>query len=317
MGWMLQLGEDGYSGTYVLPPNAEVQATTSICEVDVYRESYNALFVSLLTLFLISGLRNVHVYHLATDAYVCAALIRQGLMPCAPYSPTAAITMRALELFRLTHLRCPHVSIHSFVKTLCDMHCVPFKPYLLRQFTIAFDLYISIRTAVDRSVQASLGRDGVDYRIKHLCPPCTYNLEDEANLKFSMLYTTDGNDSMKRIPRREPEPEPTAEEEPSTTEGITQPVLGASSEVKDSRTAGRGVYLTREQVDEWSKEVLMEEVPGFDYDDDNPCAERWRNMKTELTAKMWGIFEETGLFLALCRHGFVLVLVDMVRSGEL
>jgi hypothetical protein len=61
----------------------------------------------------------------------------------------------------------------------------------------------------------------------------------------------------------------------------------------------------------------MEELPGFDYDDDNPCAERWRNMKMQLTAKMWGILEETGLFLALCRHGFVLLLVDMVRSGEL
>jgi len=300
MGWMLQLGEDGYSGEYVLPPNAEVQATTNICEIDVYRESYNSLFVFLLTLFLISGLRNVQVHHLSTDAYICAALIRQGLMPCAPYSPTAAITIRALELFRLTHLRCPHVSVHSFVKTLCDMHCVPFKPYLLRQFTIAFDLYLSIRTAVDLLVQASLGRDGIDYRIKHLCPPCTYILEGEQKLKFSVLYTTDGNDSMKRIPRREPVPEPTAEEALATTEGIAQPILGASSEVKDCRTAGRGIYLTREQVDEWAKEVLMEEVPGFDYDDDNPCAERWRNMKTEMTAKMWGMFEETGLFLALC-----------------
>jgi len=80
---------------------------------------------------------------------------------------------------------------------------------------------------------------------------------------------------------------------------------------------GRGVYLTREQVDEWANEVLMEQVPGYDPDDDNPCAECWQNMKTELTAKMWGIFEETGLFLALCRHGFILILVDMVRSGEL
>jgi len=63
-------------------------------------------------------------------------------------------------------------------------------------------------------------------------------------------------------------------------------ILGASSEVKDCRTAGRGIYLMREQVDEWAKEVLMEEVPGFDYDDDNLCAERWQNMKTEMTAKM-------------------------------
>lgn len=40
-------------------------------------------------------------------------------------------------------------------------------------------------------------------------------------------------------------------------------------------------------------------------------------MKDELTSRMWAIFEETGIFLALCRHGFSLVIADMVRSGEL
>ncbi|KAF8814644.1 hypothetical protein BYT27DRAFT_7081252 [Phlegmacium glaucopus] len=36
-----------------------------------------------------------------------------------------------------------------------------------------------------------------------------------------------------------------------------------------------------------------------------------------LTAQMWGIFYETGIFLALCQHGFVLVVADMIQSGEL
>ena len=40
-------------------------------------------------------------------------------------------------------------------------------------------------------------------------------------------------------------------------------------------------------------------------------------MRNETSAKMWGIFEETGIFLALCRHGFAMVVADMVRSGEL
>ena len=50
--------------------------------------------------------------------------------------------------------------------------------------------------------------------------------------------------------------------------------------------------------------------------DYNPCAARWRNMNEELTSQMWGIFDEMGVFMAFCRHGFVLVIVDMVRSGE-
>ena len=44
MEWMHQLGEGGYSGEHVLPLNAEVVSTSSIYEVDVYRES-NILFL--------------------------------------------------------------------------------------------------------------------------------------------------------------------------------------------------------------------------------------------------------------------------------
>ena len=40
-------------------------------------------------------------------------------------------------------------------------------------------------------------------------------------------------------------------------------------------------------------------------------------MVDALTSRMWGIFDETGVFLSLCRHGFVLLVADMVRSGEL
>ena len=40
-------------------------------------------------------------------------------------------------------------------------------------------------------------------------------------------------------------------------------------------------------------------------------------MINDVTACMWGIFDETGIFLALCWHGFVLVVVDMIQSGEL
>lgn len=50
--------------------------------------------------------------------------------------------------------------------------------------------------------------------------------------------------------------------------------------------------------------------------DYNPCASRWKNMMDELTNKMWGIFDEMGVFMAFCRHGFTLVITDMVRSGE-
>ncbi len=49
----------------------------------------------------------------------------------------------------------------------------------------------------------------------------------------------------------------------------------------------------------------------------NPCAMRWRNMSVQHTSKMWGVFDESGIFIALCRHGFVLSAADMIKSGEL
>lgn len=47
------------------------------------------------------------------------------------------------------------------------------------------------------------------------------------------------------------------------------------------------------------------------------CIGRWKNMSDDLTSRMWAVFDETGIFLALCRHGFALLVADMVQSGEL
>jgi hypothetical protein len=40
-------------------------------------------------------------------------------------------------------------------------------------------------------------------------------------------------------------------------------------------------------------------------------------MKEDVTARAYGMYDETGFFPCLCRHSFVLVAVDMVKSGEL
>ena len=40
-------------------------------------------------------------------------------------------------------------------------------------------------------------------------------------------------------------------------------------------------------------------------------------MNQDVTSHTSGAFDETGIFLSLCRHGFVLLVADMVQSGEL
>ncbi|KAF7371636.1 hypothetical protein MVEN_00019100 [Mycena venus] len=159
-------------------------------------------------------------------------------------------------------------------------------------------------------VEKVLGQDAPDWRLKNCCPACTYKLEGEAKLIFEMLMAMDGNDSLKRVLTKE--------------KGVDEngvPKRGGR-ERPDPRTADAGgtYFLSREKVDKWAKEVLDQLVKrprSKDEEDESECQERWKNMSEELTAKMWGIFDETGVFLALCRHGFVLLVADMVRSGEL
>lgn len=47
------------------------------------------------------------------------------------------------------------------------------------------------------------------------------------------------------------------------------------------------------------------------------CTKNWKSAAKEDRKKMWGIFEESGIFAAACRHGLLLWVMDMVCSGEL
>ncbi|KAF7346242.1 hypothetical protein MSAN_01851200 [Mycena sanguinolenta] len=119
----------------------------------------------------------------------------------------------------------------------------------------------------------------------------------------------DGNDSLKRVLRKD-----------STFDDDGNPTRGKSQR-QDPREADAGgsYFLKRDEVDKWAKEMIdgMVDVPIIDDPDKSDCHERWKNLKEDMTSRMWGVFDETGVFLALCRHGFVLLLADMVRSGEL
>ena len=49
----------------------------------------------------------------------------------------------------------------------------------------------------------------------------------------------------------------------------------------------------------------------------NGCVDRWKNAGPEARKKMYALFAIAGIFLAVCCHGHVLVICDMICSGEL
>ena len=130
------------------------------------------------------------------------------------------------------------------------------------------------------------------------------------------MFAVDGNDSLKRIAR-----------------------IG-SRNVGDARCfSDSDYYIPAEEVDEWATEtretrsILSTEANS---DDDNgngdgddvagqgndgdadpgPCANNWKAAQSDSRKRMWGVFAETGLFASACRHGFILWIADMIRSGE-
>jgi len=44
--------------------------------------------------------------------------------------------------------------------------------------------------------------------------------------------------------------------------------------------------------------------------------DRWRNAGPEQRKKMFALFEETGIFLTCCCHRFVLLICDIIKTGE-
>lgn len=57
--------------------------------------------------------------------------------------------------------------------------------------------------------------------------------------------------------------------------------------------------------------------PADTESDNSKCGKNWKAAAADELKRMWGIWAETGNMVSCCRHGFILWIVDMIRSGEL
>ncbi|KAI0676054.1 hypothetical protein C8Q78DRAFT_1074995 [Trametes maxima] len=238
------------------------------------------------------------------------ALAEQGYMATTPISPSLAISFRTLELFRLIRLRKPSFSTEAFAKLVCDCYALPYRRRYRSALSDSLDIYLNILRVIEKRVTAALERDTPDWRVLNACPACCYKVEDEPELIFERMFSMDGNNSLKRIIK-----------------------------IGDRETAQRRVfsesdyYLPTDFVDRYKDEVkhtpqAPAQTPGSDSEDDDWIDEGEataadfegaddKAAENDTKKKMWGIFDETGIFASACRHGFILWITDMVRSGEL
>ncbi|KAG1730167.1 hypothetical protein EDD22DRAFT_1011782 [Suillus occidentalis] len=120
----------------------------------------------------------------------------------------------------------------------------------------------------------------------------------------SVAVTVDALELYRRILRR--------------TLGIDDNDSGESSELPTTQHVQGDRYLSQEYINQWKKAGIVDSEATLNADSlENPCAARWNNMDDEKTKRAWGVYDETGIFAAVCRHGFCLLIADMVQSGEL
>ncbi|KAJ6616882.1 hypothetical protein B0H10DRAFT_1798466 [Mycena sp. CBHHK59/15] len=263
--------------------------------------------------------------HTPTSTSANEALIRHGFIGCSPDQPALAFPLRLFEVYRQLHRVCPRFSLDALSKTLAYLHFGPRKSALASQLSTAYDAYLEIIRGVEARCRVALGRTGTWY-MDNVCPPCLYKTVNEPYLKFSWLGAMDGNNSLKSIANE-----------------------FKSGSVRSDDRLKRDVHdrwLTPEEVDLFKDEVAdSQKVPDpspdaepGDLDDDvawlnvnelesadveelerclNTCVDRWRAAGPDTCKKMFALFAVSGIFLSVCRHGHVIVMCDMIRSGEL
>ncbi|KAJ7080471.1 hypothetical protein C8R44DRAFT_653651 [Mycena epipterygia] len=267
--------------------------------------------------------------HPPGSSRISESLLRYGYIVCSPEQPILAVSIHLLEVYHQQHRVCPRFSLDALAKSLNHLHNIPRKPYLGKQISIVYDTYVAIMQEVDRRVNVALKRkDG--WYMENVCPPCLYKMVGEPTLNYSFLAAMDGNSSLQLV-------------DSTFQSGVPR---------VDDRKSMSARWISSQDVDKFKDEVsnAQKKVPtnsasasdgpdadGPDADDEdngdvawlninelqaaeitelenciNACVERWRAAGPEACKKMFQLFAISGIFLAMCRHGHVLVMCDMI-----
>jgi hypothetical protein len=236
--------EDGILSSCAVPALEGVQEIRDVLIVDMFCTP----FISFVEQSYLVGVNFAAASHkelclVAGNIYVASTCVCRGWIPVSPFIPTAVITIHTLEVYHVLQPRCPRLGIQAFVQTLCDTHSVAPHQWLATQFLVAFDVYLVIRTVVDRCMQVALGHDTLHWCLKNTCPCCLYKLEGEPFLKIPLMGTFDGNNSHSRF---------WLHEKVELDKGVF--TLGASKERVNDCVAPGDYHLMREDTDKWAKE---------------------------------------------------------------
>lgn len=126
--WSYEIRNDGLDACLERATSSEsdtglCEGTADIVVLDTYRKSLYCTITSRSRSTLTGTFKTSYTMF-QDDESIAAALVRQGMIPCAPFNPEYAISIRTLEIFRNLRNRCPHLAIQPYVKGLLDLQGV-------------------------------------------------------------------------------------------------------------------------------------------------------------------------------------------------
>ncbi|OJT09099.1 hypothetical protein TRAPUB_1 [Trametes pubescens] len=224
--------------------------------------------------------------HCATRA---EALVLSGYLGTAPLQPSLAISLKTLELFRVIRLFKASFSVEAYAKLLCHYYALQDEPEVVFTRMYAMDGNNSLKR-----MAALGGRQVGDRR--------TFHDSDY------FLPTAFVNEFAHEV-RSRPLPDGNDDDDGGDGDGDS-----GNNDQNIRRSDGSAALNSLSAA----AEPLLE---GGDPTDgravQSSCTKNWKAAASDDKKRSWGIFEETGIFASACRHGLILWLVDMIRSGEL
>ncbi|KIY44302.1 hypothetical protein FISHEDRAFT_51728 [Fistulina hepatica ATCC 64428] len=242
--------------------------------------------IAIINIFTLD--KTIHARRSAKK-HTVPALAQQGYLAASPLNPTLAFGIDTLELYRKIHICKPSFSVEVFTKVICDSYNVTFSFFFLSFRIVALDC------------------NEANWWVKNACTVCTYKLNNEPPLVLNHMFIMDGNNLLKQIT------------------GIQMCTVADLHVFQSDYFIDSSFPLQRHMVpcdsfqSSSSGGEYIDTIANIDAEtvDCTPCADNWKATMASELKKMWGIYHETGVFAAACRHGFILWLVDMVESGEL
>lgn len=159
-------------------------------------------------------------------------------------------------------------------------------------------------------------------------------LDDEQDLKFSRMLVKDANFSLKRMATVASRSTGDTRVFEDSDFFLPQSYVDQfAHEVKSRATTTTDDPLLKprnedDEDDDGDKHVEEDEPKDAETNEGDPtdgttmgqissCTDNWKAAASDQKKRAMGIFEETGIFAMACRHGQVMWLADMIRSGEL